>query len=177
MAGTLTVQNLQGPSSGANANKIIVPSGQTFIPSSGQLVNYKSYRDTTTTEVSSSTFATVYTFPTYTPVLSNSTVVYKFNLLARGYRNGSQEARAKLKFVVDGVEVILDNEFGCYDYGAHGIWWRDVYSSGYTHNNTDGSAVAAYIQLATLSTSNVEYNSNDGGSSTQSFYEIMEIAQ
>lgn len=30
MAGTLTVQNLQGPSSGANANKIIVPSGQTL---------------------------------------------------------------------------------------------------------------------------------------------------
>ena len=30
MAGTLTVQNLQGPSSGANANKIIVPSGQTI---------------------------------------------------------------------------------------------------------------------------------------------------
>ena len=44
MAGTLTVQNLQGPASGANANKIIVPSGQTLdtsagsvIPSSGQI--------------------------------------------------------------------------------------------------------------------------------------------
>lgn len=30
MAGTLTVQNLQGPSSGANANKVIIPSGQTL---------------------------------------------------------------------------------------------------------------------------------------------------
>ena len=45
MAGTLTVQNLQGPSSGVNANKIIVPSGQTldasggtFTPSAGQVV-------------------------------------------------------------------------------------------------------------------------------------------
>ena len=45
MAGTLTVQNLQGPTSGANANKIIVPSGQTldvsggtFTPSAGQVV-------------------------------------------------------------------------------------------------------------------------------------------
>lgn len=35
MAGTLTVQNLQGPSSGANANKIIVPSGQTLDASNG----------------------------------------------------------------------------------------------------------------------------------------------
>lgn len=44
MAGTLTVQNLQGPSSGANANKIIVPSGQTldasagFVPPAGHVV-------------------------------------------------------------------------------------------------------------------------------------------
>ena len=30
MAGTLTVQNIQGPASGANANKIILPSGQTL---------------------------------------------------------------------------------------------------------------------------------------------------
>jgi len=30
MAGTLTVQNIEGPSSGANANKVIIPSGQTL---------------------------------------------------------------------------------------------------------------------------------------------------
>lgn len=35
MVGTLTVQNLQGPSSGANANKIIIPSGQTLDASNG----------------------------------------------------------------------------------------------------------------------------------------------
>lgn len=44
MAGTLTVQNIQGPSSGANANKIIIPSGQTldasagFVPPAGSVV-------------------------------------------------------------------------------------------------------------------------------------------
>lgn len=30
MAGTLTVQNIEGPSSGANANKVIIPAGQTL---------------------------------------------------------------------------------------------------------------------------------------------------
>ena len=30
MAGTLTVQNIEGPSSGSNANKVIIPSGQTL---------------------------------------------------------------------------------------------------------------------------------------------------
>ena len=38
MAGTLTVQTLQGPSSGANANKLLIPSGQTLDVSSGTLV-------------------------------------------------------------------------------------------------------------------------------------------
>jgi hypothetical protein len=38
MVGTLTVQNLQGPTSGANANKVIVPSGQTLDASGGTLV-------------------------------------------------------------------------------------------------------------------------------------------
>lgn len=40
MAGTLTVQNLQGPSSGANANKIIVPSGQT-LTAPGHIIQVK----------------------------------------------------------------------------------------------------------------------------------------
>lgn len=40
MAGTLTVQNLQGPSSGANANKIIVPSGQE-LHAAGHVVQVK----------------------------------------------------------------------------------------------------------------------------------------
>ena len=47
MAGTLTVQNIQGPSSGANANKIIIPSGQTldasagFVPPAGSVLQTK----------------------------------------------------------------------------------------------------------------------------------------
>ena len=50
MSGTLIVQNLQGPASGANANKIIVPAGQvldasagTFTPSVDQIVQVKTY--------------------------------------------------------------------------------------------------------------------------------------
>jgi hypothetical protein len=35
MSGTLVVQNLQGPASGANANKIIVPAGQVLDASAG----------------------------------------------------------------------------------------------------------------------------------------------
>jgi hypothetical protein len=50
---TLIVENLKGPTTGANANKIIVPSGQTLdasggtiTPSSGQIVNVTTVQDT-----------------------------------------------------------------------------------------------------------------------------------
>lgn len=39
MAGTLTVQTLQGPSSGANANKVIIPAGQTLSVADGVQVS------------------------------------------------------------------------------------------------------------------------------------------
>ena len=46
--GTLTVQTLQAPTSGANANKVLIPSGHTLdvsagtlVPSSGQILQYK----------------------------------------------------------------------------------------------------------------------------------------
>ena len=44
MAGTLQVENLIGPTSGSNANKVLIPSGQTldasegFIPPAGHIV-------------------------------------------------------------------------------------------------------------------------------------------
>ena len=43
---TLQVENLQGPTTGANANTITVASGHTFIPSSGQVLQIASgYND------------------------------------------------------------------------------------------------------------------------------------
>ena len=61
MAGTLTVQNLQGPSSGANANKIIVPSGHTLdassglVPAAGQIVKRSALQYFYTAEGTTST--------------------------------------------------------------------------------------------------------------------------
>ena len=51
MAGTLTVQTLQGPSSGANANKVIIPSGHT-LSAEGHVVQVVQYHTSTTWTVS-----------------------------------------------------------------------------------------------------------------------------
>ena len=66
MAGTLVVQTLQGPTSGANANKVIIPSGQTldasaggFIGATGQVL--QTVNDSTTSEFSINTDSMVST--------------------------------------------------------------------------------------------------------------------
>lgn len=81
MAGTLTVQNLQGPSSGANANKIIVPSGQTLDVSGGTLtpaVNQIVQMVTSSTVSGTTTSGTSYVSTSLavsiTPKFSNSLI-------------------------------------------------------------------------------------------------------
>ena len=66
MAGTLTVQNIEGPSSGSNANKVILPAGQTldvsagtFTPSAGQILKTQLHQWTNHTQTTSNSFVDV----------------------------------------------------------------------------------------------------------------------
>lgn len=79
MAGTLTVQNLQGPSSGANANKIIVPSGQTLY-AAGHVVQVVEASQTTEVSVSASSSDTVLLTCNITPTSANSKILVSFHL-------------------------------------------------------------------------------------------------
>ena len=65
MSGTLIVQNLQGPASGANANKIIVPAGQVldasagFVAPAGSVIQVVSVEDPDQTTMSNTSFVDV----------------------------------------------------------------------------------------------------------------------
>lgn len=83
MAGTLTVQNIQGPSSGANANKIIIPAGQTLdtssatlVPSAGQIVQVLASNTAEFQSRSTSAFGAIFTNSaiTITPKYSDSLI-------------------------------------------------------------------------------------------------------
>ena len=70
---TLHVENLKGPTSGANANKIIVPSGQTLYPS-GHIIQVLTQEITAyTTSSSASAVATGFTL-TITPTSTSSLI-------------------------------------------------------------------------------------------------------
>ena len=79
MAGTLTVQNIEGPSSGANANKVIIPSGQTIdvstgtlVPSAGAVVQQVEYFNDTSFNTSSTSYVSTLASVVITPKYSNS---------------------------------------------------------------------------------------------------------
>ena len=180
MASELTVQTLRGPTSGANADTVLIPSGQTLDARngspSGTIVNYKCYTDGSLVNVSSTSWVTAYTYPVYTPIRTNSYVTHRWSILTRGYRNGGSDARGRIKITRNGSILIQDQEMGCYDYGGSGAWWRMTYTGGSDYNNVTGTDVSCVIEIATLGTE-LEYNSNDGSSTTRSFYEIIETVQ
>ena len=79
MSGTLIVQNLQGPASGANANKIIVPAGQvldasagTFTPSVDQIVQVKVGKTFSATTTTSTSYVATNLGVNITPKYANS---------------------------------------------------------------------------------------------------------
>lgn len=79
MVGTLTVQNLQGPASGANAGKIIIPSGHTLdasaglIPPDGSIIQVSNAQTTTYQTWISTSWINIWT-PSFTPLSSSSTL-------------------------------------------------------------------------------------------------------
>ena len=69
MSGTIVVQNIQGPTSGANANRIIIPSGQTldasagFVPPAGNVIRMGTAKHSTYSATSTNnTWILGYTF-------------------------------------------------------------------------------------------------------------------
>ena len=90
MAGILTVQTIQGPTSGANANKVIIPAGQTLeltegvaLPSGttlpagvgGKVLQVVSFNTTTQTQTTSTSFIDTAITGSITPSSTSSKVL------------------------------------------------------------------------------------------------------
>lgn len=78
MASELIVQTIKGPTSGANANKIIVASGNTLMPSVGQVLKTEiAYHASTSGQnvTTSTNYVGSGLYIDYTPVASNSLII------------------------------------------------------------------------------------------------------
>jgi hypothetical protein len=86
---TLQVENLIGPTSGSNANKVIIPSGQTLdasaatlVPSAGQVVQCVQYYDPSASseQTTSTSLVSSIVHKTITPKYSDSKIVIQLSL-------------------------------------------------------------------------------------------------
>ena len=89
---TLHVENLKGLSSGGNANKIIVPSGQTLL-AGGHVVQVAQYTSATTTTNSTTSVVQAMETGTFTLKNSSNKVLVTVNCLTRAVRSNASGVR------------------------------------------------------------------------------------
>lgn len=187
MASELIVQTIQGPSSGANANKVIIPSGQTLdvsggslIPEAGQILQLKQVQwDTTTAMTAIETYVAVNDSAiTITARGDNS----HFYLLATG--NAYQDAGVGMNLGFYRGSTLIRGVTG-----SSGDAWIGGGNGGSTNSFSiaktfvDEPAVSAGTSLTykvafgRWSSSGTTWLNYDGYNGTASNFTIMEIAQ
>ena len=96
MSGTLQVGNIIGPTTGADANKVIIPSGQTLDasggtlrPSAGAVVQTKTFETTTQLVSTSQSYQDILTL-NFTPLYNNSVLLVAGVVLGVAYQGTAQ---------------------------------------------------------------------------------------
>ena len=175
MAGTLTVQNIEGPSSGANANKVIIPSGQTLYAPGHVISATRIHLDTQQTTSTTSFIDVTNGSVTVTPKSSSSTFLVSAS--CHGYTNtagtGSWSSLI-LRLMRDTVDLggtlTSDPYFGAiinptFDEAMH----QPSISRSDSPNTT--SAITYKVQMFTKNGKTVTTNRFSSG-----FLEVIEVA-
>ena len=119
MASELYVETLKGLTSGANANKVIIPSGQTldasagtFTPSSGQIIQVVNRYSDGYQEIASTTFTDANSMSlAITPTSSSSSIFILINLSTTLIRASNSRIGGKAKVLRDSTTVIESSNF------------------------------------------------------------------
>ena len=147
MASEIIVQTIKGPTSGANANKIIVPSGQTldiagdWTPPVGSVVNCETYlASSSSLSINTTTQANGFVLPpviNYTKKFSDSLIVVKFCFPIRDYTDYWRES---IRFDHRGL-----NQFTSQTYSGWGDIAQDTASDTTTESQKEHGFVTHYV--------------------------------
>ena len=180
MAGTLTVQNIEGPSSGANANKIIIPSGQTFIPSSDQIIQTVQYLrpgayaagSISGTGVGSASSAFVDLMSkSITTKAANSKIRVIVGLV--GY-NSASEIRGGIRLLRDST-VIAGDTYGLY--GPAGTMTNFIMDHIDSPSAAAGTALTYTLRGQNAGSDTISFLYQDSGGASNNYITLQEIAQ
>ena len=185
---TLKVENLTGITSGANANKIIVPAGQTLdasaatlVPGANQVVQHLITKPTSKTEFTATSYADAAGFSlTITPKYTSSKILIRFWAQVIQSNTGSGNCAQDHRIMRDSTQIYTTQ-------------WRHYYNTSwatsdfYPHLHTQyidepssTSAITYKVQgrIYAGSSSNRPWSISDyNGGSYDSVMELLEIKQ
>ena len=182
---TLHVENLKGLSSGGNANKIIVPSGQTLdasagvlTPSANQIVQSVTGRFTTTYTVSTQGYTSVGSLA-ITPKFANSKIlITTTNHVYVNSGTANEWRAANVKLLRDSSEILEGSQYDTGLYSNSGTT-RFMVASTVQHHDTPNttSAVTYSIQYNRRNSDTANIIINHPGYGRQGFMLLQEIKQ
>ena len=175
MASELTVQTLKGPTSGGNANKIIIPSGQTldasngFTAPAGHVVQCQQYYDSQTAHVTttSNSFVASGIAKSITPKYSNSLIIIQSNI-SKAYATNWMEA----KMYLGGGAMPSSGQYqvGYIDHG-YNVYSALTFAGQYQATSTSALNFEIYYRSASSATA---YITHVNGSAALTLWEIKQ---
>ena len=185
MASELIVQTLKGPTSGANANKVIIPSGQTldidaWSPPAGTVVQVVSNRVTSAQALntSSTSYADIPGMTvTITPISTSSTVFIIFDMhIYMAESPGSAWLGANHKLIRGSTDLFEAAAYGSAHFLADAND-RMMLQQSYTYTDSPNSTSALTYKVTGKTTvSGVSVVYNESGYGPQGQITAMEIA-
>ena len=185
---TLHVENLKGLSSGGNANKIIVPSGQTIdasagtlVPSANQVVQHLFAVPTSATNFNSGSYTDGAGFSvTITPKYSNSKILIR--AWAKAYLSngggGANNTAQDHRLLRDSTEIYTSSWQNYFNQSSMADDFYPPFTMNYIDTPSSTSALTYKIQGRQYSGSQRAWQINDTNGGTQkALMEVLEIKQ
>ena len=140
---TLHVENLKGLSSGSNANKVIIPSGQTLVPSAGQVIQkvHHTWNSDTVASSNSSWTDVGNSSLSFTPKLATSRLFITAHYHMNSY-SSENYAGGMCTIVHDGTRL---------DYTSQ---WYETYYESHGGNTTASNIHARQSKCMTVASGN-----------------------
>ena len=185
---TLHVENLKGLSSGGNANKIIVPSGQTIdasagtlVPSASQVVQHLFTVPTATTEFSSGSYADASGFSiTITPKYSNSKILIRAwakTSMSNGGGNANNVAQDH-RLLRDSTQIYSASYQNYFNQASMAHDFYPPFTMNYIDTPSSTSSIIYKLQGRQYAGNQRNWSINNNNGGTQSaLMEVLEIKQ
>ena len=166
---TLHVENLKGPTSGANANKIIVPSGQT-LTAPGHVIQSAFTINNLITSTSSTSYSDLLSL-SLTPKFNNSML---FIISTIRYQEATSNNDIKVKITHDGTTIWEANRYFNYSGDSNLIQTSTI--QAFVSSTGSTSARDIKVQVGQYTTGTSYFNTNTGTGGDECSLSIQEIA-